>query len=59
MKRIGKSYTTQTHTINDGFGDLMACGDNGTCAAVDFVDITRESELIKLIHALVEAQHGG
>ncbi|MFC2053008.1 hypothetical protein ACFLV7_01740 [Chloroflexota bacterium] len=32
---------------------------NGPCAAVDFVDITHESELIKLIHALVEAHQSG
>lgn len=59
MKRIGNTHATRTHTINAGFGDLMACGDNSPCAAVDFVDFTHESELIKLIHALLEAHHGG
>jgi len=37
---------------------FVACGDIGPCAAVDFVDTTHESELIKLIHALVEAHQG-
>jgi hypothetical protein len=59
MKGMGNAPTTQTLTINAGFSDLMACGDNSPCAAVDFVDFTHESELIKLIHALLEAHHGG